>query len=67
MTSAQRPSPPYARLRMRVRIRKISKYKDKQRGYAYIRICVRLRMVFKCTEIVCRKKHDVFANAYMDS
>ena len=26
-----------------------------------------LRMVFKYTEIVCRKTHDVSANAYMDS
>ena len=28
---------------------------------------VRLRMIFKYTEIVCRKTHDVSANVYMDS
>ena len=57
---------PYTRLRMRVRIRKISKYKDKQGGHLYIRIRLRLRMIFKCTEIVCRKTHDIYANACMD-
>ena len=35
--------------------------------YIYIYIRVRLRMIFKYTEIVCRKTHDVSANAYMDS
>ena len=29
--------------------------------------CARLRMIFKYTEIVCRKTHDVSVNAYMDS
>ena len=51
--------------RMCVRIRKISKSKDIQGGYPYIRKRVRLRMIFKCTEIVCRKTHDVFENAYI--
>ena len=31
------------------------------RVYAHMR--VRLRMIFKYTEIVCRKTHDVYANA----
>ena len=56
---------PYARMRMH--IRKISKSIDKQGGYPYIRIRVRLRMLFKYTEIVCCKTHGVSANAYMDS
>ena len=58
---------PYARIRMRVRIRKISKSKDKQGGYPYIRIRERVRMIFKYTEMVCRKTHDVYANEYMES
>ena len=52
---------------MHVRIRKISKYNDKKGGHPYIRIRVRLLMIFKYTEIVCRKMHDMSANAYMDS
>ena len=33
----------------------------------YICIRVRLRMIFKYTDIVCHKTHEVFANAYMNS
>ena len=58
---------PYAPMRMRLRIRKISKYKDKLGGYPYIRIRVRLRMILKDIEIISRKTNDVSANAYMDS
>ena len=42
---------------MRMHIRKISKSNDKQGGYPYIRMRVRLRMIFKYTEIECRKTH----------
>ena len=52
---------------MRMWKRQISKSKDKQGGYPYIQMRVRLRMIHKYTEIVCRKTHDVSANAYMDS
>ena len=45
----------------------ISKSKDKLGGYPYIWMRVRLRMIFKYTDIVWRKTYDVYSNAYMDS
>ena len=42
---------PYTLMRMRVRIWQIYKSKDKYGGFPYIRMRVRLRMIFKYTEI----------------